>query len=927
MKAVTRDAVFAMEFAEDAAPLTRNVIAVSWTVDALRVLKQIRDEATARAQEQDEEAFVHLPYAHLRAQLHLQVDAWVGIDDDIGLRSLYVPSNATTDPEAWGYLVSTDTRPDLQKIKDAFATWSEGALAHYCESRGAYALGVAALRRLSQEDRIVRVAPSRVQIFPWGGMPQAKAGAPTPFHVTAGVLAARLAGLELFPELGPVVRVIGGSEHNSAEVMTRPHMAAGGRFSLMCEFSMQTLPGSTKPLIYCEFKRRRWADGLKSGYTVSSSIRGFVLPHAKRPQSAYRFSVMRQRGGKWVTDLGYQQYEYAFDLAPGHENEAVFTYPSGDAASVLVMLKPEVTEQYHSKLQAGVPLVDQADAFERVAAALGEFGLRPFADFRAVKAVIVKAPPLAMLKAEVTLGRLLDRHEHNDEDASTAEALEAITTAPADRWFKSDVPALDAKRDQVISAVRTLTSDTAYLADTSRHQLYVVTQTPEDVEWIKTTVADMLGDAIKVSSVPLPANTHGPMQSFPEGRRKQRFDARVREWLKFAENLRLAPRSMVLVQAPMFYKVEGDKVKPDDNVNKLAARKALGSLGCTVQYLLPSEQGRIDKFLPRVQVAVLDLVFGHSGSVWGLKTACAACFTGSAPAPRWVGAVSSLLVQSEWSRDRAQSVFVATRMDCETGQTWVRFAHQAAEAVLTDWMRFDEGARYLASTKVELPSSWLGRRELLSLFFQSTFDEMAAVDPNAVVFIDSTRAARLASWLSDTGMRESSRQVAPGVRTEQRWPTLRLIRIREQAPTIGQEKIFGIANEAGAFLRTWTSTPRLFRVGGASAPTFWSLARPGTHHKRGASCYRQTLLPNRNQTEENPGEFAPFPPQPDKQHLNSRAVEVVILQKQDVDDEVQLASFAQHLRAGLLTARNERWVTTPTPLRIIDKLTEYMRGG
>ena len=43
MKAISRDAAFAMEFADDTTPLTRNVVAVSWTVDALRVLKQIRD--------------------------------------------------------------------------------------------------------------------------------------------------------------------------------------------------------------------------------------------------------------------------------------------------------------------------------------------------------------------------------------------------------------------------------------------------------------------------------------------------------------------------------------------------------------------------------------------------------------------------------------------------------------------------------------------------------------------------------------------------------------------------------------------------------------------------------------------------------------------------------------------------------------------
>lgn len=920
----TRDAAFALDFADDAAPLTRNVVAVAWTVDALRVLREIRDAATRRAQEDDEDAFLHLPYTHLRAQLHLTIDDWVGIDDDIGLRSLYVPASPTSDSDPWGYLVSTDPRADLKKIKDAFATWLEGALAHYSESRSAHAQGIVTLRRYCQDDKVVQALPSRVQIFPWGGMPQPKAGSPTPFHVTAGVLAARLAGHEIFPQLGPVVRVIGSSEHNRAEVMTRAHTAAGGRFSLVCELSVQTLPGAAKPLIFCEFKRRRWADAIKGGYTASSSIRGFVLPHAMRPQSAYRFSVSR-RDAKWTTDLGYEQYEYAFGLKPGHVNEGVFAYPNDDAASVLVMLKAEVTEQHHSKLQAGVPLVDQADAFERIAATLGELGLRPFLDFKPVKATAVKAPPLAMLKAEVTLSRLLERHEGDDEETSPAEVLEAATSSPADRWFKSDVPAPDADHQQVIDAIRTLTADTAYLADTTRHQLLLVTQTPEDVEWIKTTAAAMLGDAIQVRSVALPANTHGPRQSFNEGHRKQRFDARVREWLKFADALRLGPRTMVLIEAPMFYKVEGDKFKPDDNVNKLAARKALGSLGCTVQYLLPSEPGRVDKFLPRVQAALLDLVFGHAGSVWGLKQARAACFTTATPAPRWVGAVSSVMVQAEWFRDRAQQVFVATRLDCETGQAWVRFAHQAAEPVQSSWMRFDEGAKYLASTRMDLPAQSQSRRELLAQFFQSTFDDIFALDPHAVVFIDSTRAAKLASWLSDNGTRDGIRQVAQGVQAGQRWPTLRLIRIREQAPSLGQEKLHQ-AGDGATPIRTWTTTPRLFRVGGAAAPTFWSLARPSTHHKRGASCYRPMPLPNSNQSADSPEPFTIFPAQPDKQHLNSRAVEIVVLQKQDGDDDVQLASFTQHLRAGLMTARNERWVTTPTPLRIIDKLGEYMRG-
>lgn len=921
MKSTTRDVVFALEFAENTPPLIQNVVSVAWTSDVLKVLKQIRDEATSRAREEDSEAFIHLPYSILRAQLQLEIDGWAAMKDDIGLRSLY---ESSTDPVPWGHLTGGDPRENLQKVRDAFARWSEGPLAHYCEGRGAHTIGIATLRKLSQEVKIVRFSPSRVQLFPWGT--PSKAGMPTPFDITAGVLASRLAGKEIFPGLGPVVRVVGGPENNSAEIMTRPQAAAGGRFSLVCELSVETLPGASQPLVYLRFKRRRWADSLNNKYPASSTIGGFVFPHVARPNSAFRFSVMR-RGGKWTTDLGYPQYEYEFDLAPGYQDERVLGYPCDDRASIVVMVKAEVADASRSGLLAGVPLVDQADAFNQISNVLLEMGLRPFTNFGVSKAVAVKAPPLSVLKAEVTLARLLERHStSSDEDVSTEDALESATAAPSSRWFKSGTPSPDPDSRRILAAIRKLVKGTAYESDLTRQTIYLVSYATDDVEWIKTTVSAMLGDGIRVLSVRLPVNTHGPRLNLPEekGTRKQRFDARVREWTKFAESVGIPDRAMVLIQAPLFYEVEGGGKKPDDNINKPAARKALASVGCTVQYLLPSDPGRLDKFLPRLQAAVLDLVFGHSGSVWGLKLASEACFGTSVVAPRWVGAVSSLMVYNEW--DRPQSLFVATRLECSSGHAWVRFAHQGAEAIVTPWMRFDAGAKYLASGRFELPRAHVDQRALLAQFFVTTFDELAELDPSAVVFIDSTRSARLASWLADPGVRDDKRQVAPGVLASQRWPSLRLLRIREQAPAIGQEKVFEAESGKDSFLRTWTSTQRLFQVGGTTAPTFWSLARPSTHHKRGASCYRDMMLPNTRKTAENPGAFSLFPAQPDKQHLNSRAVEIVILQKQSADEDVQLASFAQHLRAGMLTARNERWGTTPSPLRIIEKFTEYMRA-
>lgn len=926
MKQTFREAAFALEFDQDTQPWARDVVAVAWTADVLQVLAQMRQAVSQRKSATENgaqtDAFVNLPYASLRAALHLDISRWTTIKDDLSLRTLFIPAGRA--PEPWGYVEASDASGVSDRIKGAFARWTEGALAQYCKAHHAPALGVSVLRDLNLANKVVQVCPSSVQIFPWGNPIQA--GAPTPFDVTAGALAARLAGHELFPELGPVVRVVGGAERNHAELMTRPHQAANGWFSLVCALTVETLPGAEKPLIYCHFKRRRWARAFQQGYSPSSSIGAFVFPHASRPHHAYRFDALR-RNGQWITDQGYPHYVHTFELAQGYDNERVMLYPSDERASVVVMAKAEVAIDTGSKLLAGVPVVDQAHAFQNITNLLSELGLRPFSAFRVAKTPSVKAPPLAMLKAEATLAKLLERQGEPANDASSVEDLiQAATHLPASHWFKKGVPPPDPNYQRTISAIRTLTGDTASAADPERRTIYVVSQSPDDLAWVKATAEALLGTAFRVVSAPLPRDTHGPRQSLPQADQtaRVRFDARSRAWDAFATANRLPQRAMVLVIAPKFYAIPGSKSQPDDWVNKPAARKALAAYGCTVQYLLPSNPGNLDTFLPRLQAALLDLVFGHAGSVWGLKQACERCFRQTAPAPRWVGAVGSLLVHTEWNT--TQSVFVATKLDCATGQAWVRFAHFSPEDVETPWMRFDEGAKYLAQRKVELPRAQVPKRALLARFFTSSFDQIATCDPHAVIFIDSTRSARLATWLSDRGTRETPLAVASTVAAHQRWPGLRLIRIREQAPAIGQEKLHDVLAPDGDVLRTWTSTRRLFAVDGTAAPTFWSMDNPPSQEKRGISCYREILLRNSKKTDAQPGDCMLFPARPDVQHLNTQPLEIVILNKRQDDDDAALATFAQHLRAGMLTARNERWVTTPTPLRIIEKLGEYLRA-
>jgi hypothetical protein len=72
------------------------------------------------------------------------------------------------------------------------------------------------------------------------------------------------------------------------------------------------------------------------------------------------------------------------------------------------------------------------------------------------------------------------------------------------------------------------------------------------------------------------------------------------------------------------------------------------------------------------------------------------------------------------------------------------------------------------------------------------------------------------------------------------------------------------------------------------------------------------------------GPSAVAPAQPDTHHATPQAVEIVVLQAQPSENANQLATFAHRLRGGMLTTRNDRWVSSPTPLRITDKLGPYM---
>jgi len=91
--------------------------------------------------------------------------------------------------------------------------------------------------------------------------------------------------------------------------------------------------------------------------------------------------------------------------------------------------------------------------------------------------------------------------------------------------------------------------------------------------------------------------------------RPQRAALRRAAWSGLAEQIRSEhPNSPVIVQAAREYG------SLDEDTVKDVGRNTLATIaGCSVQYLLPPGKGKAAEYMHRVQAALYDLLFAHSG--------------------------------------------------------------------------------------------------------------------------------------------------------------------------------------------------------------------------------------------------------------------------------------------------------------------------
>ncbi len=910
MKPKAYTTALALQFNGVATPFTTQVTRVGWTRDAIETLRGIQRESAANAKRLFKIESLNLPYLTLRTRLNVCHAGWVTLSDDVGLSFFGEDAKSVT----FGHLHSAQLNQET--LHDVLSGWLQGPFAHFAEKFRAPQAGIQRLRKLLNDRQLVEAESQSICLYPWG----ASGGTSNePYPLAASEIASCLAGHEIFPDLGPVYRVIGSVSANQAQLMTLPREEAGGFFSLVCEVSLQTYPGVTQPLVYTKFIRRRWATSFSDEVYEATRIGGFVIAPALRPGIAYRFDVNYSKDGRWETDQAYEDLAFNLNLLPGFENERITMYPKDGPNVALVMQKAGVTEGDASSLLAGVPGADQIDAFNRICELLSPIGFIPFTGFKEVKHRPPGMPKLKMLKASLILAHLADAVTDGDgpiDDDTLDERVLTMTRRPLSFWFGKERPELDARYGSLANVVNMVVREGGPIRNDDRNTLYVLMQSSDEKSWLKSVIELMLGDTVRVVAIELPRDVHGPQESLPasEGKMKDRYLARVDAWKAFSRVNEFGPRPMFLVQASEWYEVSG-RSRKDDRVNKAAARRTLATeLGATVQYLLPAKQGKINDYLMRLQAAVLDLVFAHGGHVMGLQAAITRCFADSSRAPSEVAAIGSASVSLGHGQTR--TVLAAVRIEAASGRALIRIAHQESEEVFSEWMPFCDGLRYLSNRSRLAIATGKAARGFFQRFTASALDDIAARDPNAVVFIDSTRHAKHWSYLKDRTYRSDRIELEGGITVSDACNTLRIVRVRDLAPTMVHLNPRSVDNLDSGFLIVPTSVQRLVQVIDADVPTYWSIAKPVGHSKRGASCYRTRLLPQNGAAMEYPADYG--------QHQTPKGTEFAILHCQQGDNPDLLGFFAHHLRAGVPQARGDIWVKVPSPLHTITKLEDYM---
>ncbi|MEG4338722.1 RNaseH domain-containing protein [Microcoleus sp. D3_18_C2] len=903
-------------------PVTVKGLTLGWTKSALHELSTIQKAAC-----KGDSAIKNLPYASLRGLLEVGLDSAARIQSNVGLSNYSLNSKSVNEPEPFAYLNSESTQ-DIQKaLRPIINEWITNFLKPFAEKEDGLVEVIDRLEDLHDRKELLTITPSESQVLPWKWNPNTgttKHSNNYDYRVLVDYAARAIAGKEIFQELGTMKRVISSSGSlttGMAELITDPITLPDttGTFSLVVRLEVVTYPSLHQPLLKIDVSKRRWLSGLQPARYNSANISGFVFSDDYSDRT-FRYTVLsdsekpeknqpdKKKNWFWAIDKDFEALRGKLKLplkTPNGQNidgsQIALGKASTERCQVMLTYRNGLQEGKHG-IEAGVPEIDKLEAFEKIAEILNLLGFKPFDNYSEVK---IKGTSHTkdntasrMINLPTLLGAALEILEKGDCPDFTPKYLEKFKESLKDDPLNSLLAKhLDMKLEKILGGRKTLKFHSKSLNQTDELKamiqanqeamrrlypneklllvIFYEEQCQTELKMLQAIIRVLWGDTIELMANRLPANTHGPKESLPGAnlKAKERSQNRIKAWESIVQQLALRKqRTFCLVMAREWYP---DK-KHDDSVNKPSSRQALAKIaGSCVQFLLPIEKTKdknilnLDNFSHRVQAALKDLLWAHSGRIDDVKEKVDKWLkdTPQEARPKEIIGITIVRKQKGRARGSIEKTFlpIAMRLNVETGECELCCAYDRNSLQISPWSKFSDAIAFISQiSPVKLADKEDVRRNRFMEFVKQIISNSVEEGNQPLVTIDSSNCVKLWSWLADSKMNanqinfETQSGSPLHEHMEQEWKGARIIRIRQDlAPGIIDKKVRYLTETSLEDTRTKkeltstleipsaSSVKGLFRLSATNQTgcvAYLSVRNEKPGKLRGQSCYRSTKI-------------------------------------------------------------------------------------
>jgi hypothetical protein len=1001
-------------------PVTVKGLTLAWTKSALHELATIQKAAC-----KGDSASKNLPYSSLLGLLEVGLDSAARIQSNVGLSLFSLNSQSVKEPEPFAYLNSESTQ-DIQKaLRPIINEWIANFLKPFSEKEGGLLEVIDRLEDLHDRKELLTITPSVSQVLPWKwseATGTAQARKTYDYRVLVDYAARAIAGKEIFQGLGTMKRVISSSGSlttGMAELITDPIALPDttGKFSLVVRLEVITYPSLHQPLLKIDVSKRRWLSGLQPARYNSANISGFVFSQ-NYSDRAFSYTVLSQsekqnttqqdkkKNWFWAIDKDFEALRGKLKLPMKTDDgqnidgsQIALGKASTDSCQVVLTHRNGLQEGKHG-IDAGVPEIDKLEAFEKIAEILQPIGFKAFETYSPVKikgeSHKLDDTASRMINLPTLLGAALEILEKGNCSDFTPKYLESFKDDPLNSLLNKH---LEIELENIWGGRKSLkfgnskslnqTDELKALIQANQEamrrlypneKLLLVVFYEEhlqtDLKLLLAIIRVLWGGALELMANRLPANTHWSKESLPGANltAKERSQHRIKAWDSIVKQLALRKqRTFCLVMAREWY----PNNKHDDSVNKPSSRQALATIaGSCVQFLLPIETTKeknilnLANFSHRVQAALKDLLFAHSGRIDEVKKKVDKWLKDLPVEARPKEIIGITIVRKQKGRVRGDigSTFlpIAMRLKVETGECELCCAYeQGNNSQISPWSNFSEALAFISQiSPVKLADKKDPRQTRFMDFVKQIISNSVDEGNQPLVMIDSSNCVQLWPWLADARM--NANQINFKTQSgsplyehmEQEWKGARLIRIRQDlAPGIIEKKVRYFAETFLEDTRTKEELNPNFEIPSASSamklfrlnPTeqnseinqtgcvaYLSVGRKTLHQEsRGQSCYGETQISTvfKIQKEDGSVEKVLNEAELEVHQIGTRPpyigqlptpnpLEIVVSLRQEKDDCDRLAALVESLRYSF--GHYSDWSSLPAPLFFERVVRDYI---